>query len=116
MEQPTEENPYKSPEFANTVDQQVPDDKWRYDKTVHTALVWAAVQIFFFALWDMGPSTWLWVITLVAWGAAIIIILLRYYFGRSHVISHWDVIIIKFGPWPVFIIIFVYFVLIAHHH
>jgi hypothetical protein len=107
MNPPAQENPYKSPEFPNSAtNERTKNSTDSYKRILH-GLFWAFGQTIFFALWDVGDVQWLLILALIAWWISILLIVLRYHFGRSHSVSRWDIIIIKHSGWPAFILIFV---------
>ena len=108
MDQLTDENPYKSPLFSNIAKKKTSEKRLNHDRIIRNALYWAFGESLFFMFLDVGELAWLWVVALITWWATIVLILLRYKFGQSHIISRWDIVIIKFSVWPVLILIFVY--------
>lgn len=109
MNQPTEENPYKSPQFTDKAPDQPPKNFPHNEKTIRSAIYSSLAQSLFFSilasLLSHGEFPLVWVVSLIASWIATALILLRYKFGRSHVLTHGDVAIIKFNIWPISVVV-----------
>jgi hypothetical protein len=108
MDQQNEENPYKSPEcaVATQTHKMIP----HCDKILKKLLIRAIVQTFitqFIAMCflDGGVIAKRWALALVASWVATLMIILRYHFGRSHIITRIDTVIIKYCVYPFFIVV-----------
>lgn len=110
MDQQTEENPYKSPEFTDSEAGKTHKANPHCDKIIRKLFLRAIIQTFvtlFIAacFLDGGEIAKRWIIALVASWVATLFIILRYHFGRSHIITRFDTIVIKFSVYPLFVVV-----------
>jgi hypothetical protein len=111
MARPTDENPYQSPEFANTA--KPAEDEPRHERIIRSCVrraLWQSLSfsVIVMLLLDGGFIARRWAVALTVSWSATVMILLRYKYGRSHVFTQWDAAIVKFGMWPVFILVLVF--------
>jgi hypothetical protein len=107
MDHQTDENPYESTDKAakNTHKANL-----HCDKIIRKLFFRAIIQTFvtqFIAMLilDGGEIAKRWALALVASWIATLFIILRYQFGRSHIITRFDAIIIKYSVYPFFVIV-----------
>jgi hypothetical protein len=107
MESNAEENPYKSPEYCGKIAREPSNDDLPHERAIRSAVRWALGQSLVFAIvamlvLDGGYVARRWAFALIVSWAATVMILLRYKYGRSHVFTEWDAVIIKYSVWLVF--------------
>jgi hypothetical protein len=107
MDQKADENPYQSPGFANTAASKPPKEALPGEKRIRGAIFMAigesiVLSILASLFLDRGETACIWVICMIVWWAAIILILLRLKFGKSHFITHVDLFIIRSLGLPLF--------------
>jgi hypothetical protein len=108
MDRPAEENPYRSPQTTEGMLKSDFKALPHCDKIIRKLLFRAIIQTFVTLIiasliLDGGEIAKRWALALAASWVATLLIILRYHFGRSHLITRFDAIVIKFSVYPIFI-------------
>ena len=104
MENTSDENPYESPNFADSPAKNQPDKSLPNTKEIFQAIYYAVFQqlviaIFFALILDGGAMLQRWFYAIGASWIMSLIILARHFFKLSKPITPLDIGIIKYGVW-----------------
>ena len=112
MENQTEENPYESPNCADSPAKNAPEISHPNTKEIFRAIYFAIFQqlvlaIFFALLLDGGAMLRRWLYGIgVSWLISLLIFA-RHFFNRSKPITSTDLSIIKYGVWPATLLVLI---------